>query len=89
MANVRLNKLFEEVKALTQDEQRQLRELIDKLLASYPPGLTEDEFEQKLLEVGILSKAHPPIDDFTPYRNRKPIEVKGKPTSEVIIEERR
>jgi len=79
----------EEAKALDQGGQEQLRELPDKLSAAPPTSLTEDEFEQKLLEVGILSKVPPPIADLTPYRNRKPIEVKGRPTSEVIIEERR
>jgi len=49
----------------------------------------EDRLDQLLLEAGVISEIPPPITDFTPYQNRKPIEVKGKPVSETIIEERR
>ena len=47
------------------------------------------ELERRLFEAGLLSEIKPPITDFTPYENRKPIENKGKPLSEIIIEERR
>ena len=48
----------------------------------------EDQLDQLLLEAGVISEIPPPITDFTPYENRQPIEVKGKPISETIIEER-
>lgn len=89
MADVKLKRVLEEVKALTPDEQWQLRKLLDKLLASSLANPTEDELEQKLVELGLLSEVKPPITDLTLYRNRKLIEVKGKPLSEIIIEERR
>jgi hypothetical protein len=89
MANSKLDKMLEEVRMLTPDEQRQLRGLLDKLLATPPSKSIEDELEQRLLKAGLLSEIKPPITDFTPYQNRKPIKVKGKPLSEVIIEERR
>lgn len=92
MASAMLEKVLEEVKALTPDEQRQVREAIDKLLAnSHPqkPMSKEDELDQELLKAGLLSKIPPPITDLTPYRNRKLAKVKGKPVSETIIEERR
>jgi hypothetical protein len=47
------------------------------------------ELERRLFEAGLLSEIKPPITDFTPYANRKPIENTGKPLSEIIIEERR
>ena len=53
------------------------------------PQLTEEEFERKLVEAGLLSEIKPPITDFTPYQNRQPVEATGKLLSEVIIEERR
>lgn len=84
-----LCRLIEEVKTLTLDEQRSLRDFVDGLLASSAPQVTEDEFEQRLLDKGIISRIPAPITDLTPYRNRKLIEVKGKPLSETIIEERR
>jgi hypothetical protein len=90
MANATLHKLIEEVKVLTSDEQRQLRELLDRLLIQQAESQSYgDALEQKLLEVGLLSESKPPITDFTQFPNRKPIEVKGKPLSEIILEERR
>jgi hypothetical protein len=89
MSTANLDRLIEEVKTLTADEQRSLRDLVDELLAKSAPQMTEEEFEQHLLEKGIISRIPPPITDLTPYRNRKLIEVKGKPLSETIIEERR
>ncbi len=89
MANVTLDRVIEEVKELTPDEQRRLRELLDTWLSPAPPVTKEDELDRLLLERGVISRIPPPITDFTPYQNRKPIEVKGKPVSETIIEERR
>lgn len=89
MTTSNLDRLIEEVRALTPDEQRSLRNIVDELLSANGPQMTEEEFEQHLLEKGIISRIPPPITDFTPYRNRKLIEVKGKPLSETIIEERR
>lgn len=84
-----LDRIFEEVKTLTSEEQKSLRDLVDELLAKSSPRMTEEEFEQRLLEKGVISRIPSPITDLTPYRNRKLIEVKGKPLSETIIEERR
>ena len=89
MITANLDRVFEEVKALTPGEQKQLREMLDSLLASAAPQITEEEFEQRLLEKGIISRIPPPITDLAPYRDRKLIEVTGKPLSETIIEERR
>jgi hypothetical protein len=93
MSNASLERVLEEVKTLSPDEQRQVRDLIDSLLenraedtASLSP---EDLLEQRLLEAGVISRIPPSISDLTPYKNRKPVEVKGKPVSETIIEERR
>ena len=89
MTTSNIDRIREEVKALTPDEQRSLRDMVDELLAASAPQMTEDEFEQHLLRKGIISRIPPPITDLTPYRDRKLIEVKGKPLSETIIEERR
>jgi hypothetical protein len=89
MAHVPFDKVVEDVKALPPAQQQQLRVLLDTILAPAVPQLTEEEFERKLVEVGVLSEIKPPITDFTPYQNRQPIETTGKPLSEVIIEERR
>lgn len=89
MTTSNLDRIIDEVKMLTPDEQRNLRDMVDELLAKTAPQMTEEEFEQRLLEKGVISRIPPPITDLTPYRNRKLIEVKGKPLSETIIEERR
>lgn len=93
MSSTSLETVIEELKALTSAEQKKVRELIDSLLEA--PANTsstlspEDLLDQRLLEAGVISEIPRRITDFTPYRNRKPIEVKGKPVSETIIEERR
>jgi RNA polymerase sigma factor (sigma-70 family) len=51
--------------------------------------IAEGKLEQMLLASGLLSEIPPRITDFTPYRNRKPVKIKGKPVSDTIIEERR
>ena len=84
-----LDRVFEEAKTLTPDEQKSLRNLIDELLATTAPRVTEDEFEQHLLKKGIISRIPPRIRDASFYAERKLIEVEGKPLSEIIIEERR
>lgn len=52
-------------------------------------AVLEDKLEKQLFELGYLSKRSEPITDFSPYKNRKLVEVSGKPLSETIIEERR
>ncbi len=88
MTTSTLDRLFEEVKTLTADEQRSLRDMVDELLVKGAPAMTEEEFEQHLLKRGVISRIPPRIRDASFYANRKLIEVEGKPLSEIIIEER-
>lgn len=87
--SMNLDRLLQEVKSLTPDEQRCLRDMVDELLAITAPQMTGDEFEEHLLRKGIISRIPPRIRDAGFYANRRPVEVKGKPVSETIIEERR
>jgi hypothetical protein len=89
MTTSNLDRVIEEVKALSPDEQRRLRVLLDDLLGRPMPEPTEEEVQQQLYEKGIIGEIPPPITDLTPYRNRKLMDVKGKPLSETVIEERR
>lgn len=82
-----LNKIVEDVKALSLAEQQQLRTWLDTVLAPVP--MTEEAFAHHLVDVGILSAAKPPLTDLPPYQHRQPIETTGKPLSEVLLEERR
>ena len=88
MTTAKLDHVIEEVKALTMEEQCQLRKMLDSLLAKGQSPMSEEDFERRLLERGVISRIPPPITDVTPYRNRKLMEVKGKPLSKTIIEER-
>jgi len=89
MTTSTLDRLFEEVKTLTADEQRSLRDMVDELLVKGAPTMTEEEFEQHLLKKGVISRIPPRIRDASVYAKREPVEVEGKPVSEIIIEERR
>lgn len=89
MTTATLDRVIEEVKGLTPEEQQQLRKVLDSLLTTSSPQVTEEEFEQRLLEKGIISRIPPRIRDASFYAHRKPVEVEGKPVSEIIIEERR
>jgi hypothetical protein len=89
MTTSNLDRVIEEVKALTPADQRKLRELLDELLVPPAPQMTEEEFEQHLLAKGVISEIPSPITDLTPFQNRKLMEVEGKPLSDTVIEERR
>lgn len=52
-------------------------------------ALVEEKLERRLHEAGLLKQIREPITDFTPYQNRVPIPVRGKPVSETILEDRR
>ena len=92
MSNKGLDRVIEEVKALTQEEQRQVRELIDSLLESPAENhqhlSPEDSLDRRLLERGVISEIPKRNLDPDTYKEFEPIEVKGKPVSETIIEER-
>ena len=89
MSSANLQQVLEEIRALTPDEQRQVRKLIDELLENSVPSPTEDLLEQRLLEAGVISEIPARVKAIIHGRDFKPIEVQGKPVSETIIEERR
>lgn len=87
---VTINQIESEVKQLSVEDLRKVRELVDSLLEKKEskPTMTEEEFEQHLYEKGIIGEVKLPITDFSPYENYKPITVIGEPVSETIIRER-
>jgi hypothetical protein len=88
MTTANLDQIIEAVKALNPEEQRQLHNMLEEMLKESKPQMTEEEFEQRLLQRGVISRIPPPIADSTSLQNRKLMEVKGKPLSETVIEER-
>ena len=86
-----MQRLIEEIRELSADERRLLRETLGEQPAGLPAEVraSEQNFKRRLLEVGLLSKIKPPIGDPAPYRDRQVVQVPGKPLSETIAEERR
>lgn len=87
---VALEKIVDEIKALTPEQRQRVREMLDN--AETPEQelqRREDEFKQRLLDKGIV--IHIPLEnvELLPFENYVPIEIEGKPLSETIIEERR
>ena len=89
MAPLNLETLKENIKALTPQQQRQLREWWDTQEIIEAATITEAELQQRLLKAGIIRHIPPPITDVTPYQNRTPVPIRGKPISETVIEDRR
>jgi hypothetical protein len=87
MAKATLDVVLEEVKALTPDEQRWLRKVLDEVLAEQEEATKLDVFHQALLAAGLVKTIRTPRATAT--ADRKLIQVRGKPLSETIIEERR
>ena len=87
MANSALEKMLDEVKALSVDEQRKLREILDALLLSPSSPQPENKLDRVLLQAGLVSEIRPRGLNIEAYRQYKPVQIKGKPVSETIIEE--
>lgn len=88
MANVTLETVVEQVKALTVDEQRELRQVLDEIVAEARDLEEETEWRinQEMLKAGLLS--HMPSRPRQ-FRDMTRISVRGEPVSQTIIEERR
>ena len=81
----RLAEILEEVRTLPPKEQRQLREQLDTIVSAPTLDELEDAFERELVAEGIISIPENEDEDD----DWEPVEVTGKPISEMIIEERR
>lgn len=86
---VDIETIIREVQALSPDDQRRVREALDQV-APVPAvsDPAEEAFERELVEAGVLRKRKPP-DSRSVARPRQLVQVKGKPLSETIIEDRR
>lgn len=83
-----LERVIEEIKALTPAELKQVRQTVEELLQPAQAQMTEDEFERELIAEGIIAPLEKSGDKYD-FHGYKPIKVGGKPLSEMIIEERR
>jgi hypothetical protein len=88
MPHSTLDKVLADAQALSPEEQRRLQAKLDEWLTPGPACQTEAEFEQQLVEQGILSAVPPPITDDILSRQRARLQVHGTPLSETILEDR-
>jgi hypothetical protein len=89
MNDATVERVLEEVKALTPGEQRQVHSLLNSLLENHAhPQTSEGEFLQMLLQKGIITNIPSPADDAVEDDEFEPVEVRGQPLSETVIEER-
>jgi hypothetical protein len=94
MAEAILERVMQDVKHMTSDEQQQLHTFLETLI--FPSALAELSVEereglfiQRLVARGLLT--HLPARNSMPDETRRhpPIIVQGEPVSETVIRERR
>lgn len=79
-----VSEVLEAVRAMSPEERERVRALLDAL----PDAISsaDDAAQARLHEAGLLGEAPPRTASVR--ARRTPIEIKGKPLSETIIEER-
>jgi uncharacterized protein YaaW (UPF0174 family) len=88
MVSANVNRILQEVRELSEQEQQELK----RLLEQRSPQLTNtkrEQLRQQLLSQGIISHIARGAKDAERFRRWHPVAIKGKPLSETIIEERR
>jgi hypothetical protein len=83
MASELLQRLAEEVKLLSPEEQGELKLLLERALS--------DEVTRRLMAKGMISRLPGPRTeaDLERLRSWKPIVIQGKPLSETVIEDKK
>jgi hypothetical protein len=81
------NEIYEQLSRLAQSKGISVSEIAAQLLEEAEANRRAAVFEQMRAEGILLPKKPVPVDDGS--ASFKPIEVRGKPLSETIIEERR
>jgi len=87
MLNKTFDKVLEQVKILSPDEQRRLQGILDDMLNQQEEAKKVKAFHQALLASGLVKTLKKPRRISA--GERKLIRAQGKPVSETIIEERR
>ncbi len=78
-----VSEVLEAVRAMSPEERERVRALLNALLDG--SSSTNDAAQARLREAGWLSETRP----LAARARRTPVEIKGKPLSETIVEERR
>ncbi len=64
-------------------------ELTVRCMATCSPDLTDAEYQQRLVQAGLVQRAKTRLRDQTSFERFQPVTISGQPLSETIIEERR
>lgn len=84
-----LERIIEEMKSLSEEERQQLAALLHGANGTAPSSPAEAGFEGKLAAEGWLSLPTAPPSDRPPFQLASPLTGRGRPFSEILIEERR
>ena len=84
-----LERIIQQVKTLSEPEQRQLAAILQGMNVPANGSSVEDETEAKLAAEGWLSLPVPPTSDTRLCQIASPLIVRGRPLSEILIEDRR
>lgn len=83
--------MLTEIQKLPIEEQRQILEALSRNIAPQvnptPQPMSETQFEQMLLEKGIINQIPAGVDEEE--EDFEPLLIEGKPLSETILEGRR
>ena len=86
MAQV-LNQILDQLKMLELEELQQLNQVIQEYLADRQAVTRQSAFHQALLTSGLVRQIKHPL--HSQPTERQPVQVRGKPVSETIVDERR
>jgi hypothetical protein len=81
---VSVSEVLEAVRAMSPEERERVRALLDALPVA--SSSTDDAAQARLHEAGLLGETR--TRNVSVRARRTPVEIKGKPLSETIIEER-
>ena len=88
MEDVSLSKVLDDVKILSADEQRQLRDMLNEQLEPSQKQ-KEDAVERALLQAGLLNENTVPRVARKQFRQYKPVPLKDELLSVTLLSERR
>ncbi len=84
-----LKRILKELKSWSDAERQELVALVRGMNGSATGSPAEQDFEGRLATEGWLSMPVPPPPDVPPFQLGPPLAARGRPLSEILIEERR
>ena len=80
---------YHQLADLAQRQQRTVEDMLRLCLAAYEEALYERAHQQMLADGVLVSMPAPPLLPGETEEDVEPVELPGKPLSEIILEERR